>query len=129
MILIIYTLILIIVFITYNYYTLYTSTANYSKKNIINTLVRQASRWSVAAFQDTNPLIAVLHANYGAAYLFALKDIYTDYDIEQVANIDIKKFTNDIIKIQDTSTQKMAKLCPKYAPSKPKYLAKLGKEI
>ena len=36
-------------------------------------LVRQAARWSTAAKQDKNSMIAVLHANYGAGYLWALK--------------------------------------------------------
>lgn len=40
--------------------------------NIIKTLVRQSARWSVAASQDTNIMIAVLHSNYGAGYLWVL---------------------------------------------------------
>lgn len=40
--------------------------------NIIKTLVRQSARWSVAALQDTNIMIAVLHSNYGAGYLWVL---------------------------------------------------------
>ena len=46
---------------------------NQLSKNI-NTLIRQAARWSVAAQQDESPIIALLHANYGAGYLWALKD-------------------------------------------------------
>ena len=51
------------------------------KKSHIETLIRQASRWSVAAQQDDSPIIALLHANYGAGYLWALKDIATDQEI------------------------------------------------
>ena len=36
---------------------------------VVKSLLRQSARWTVAARQDKNPLIAVLHANYGAAYL------------------------------------------------------------
>ena len=98
---------------------------NNNKKNNNNTdqikfaakkLVRQAARWSTAAKQDKNSMIAVLHANYGAGYLWALKDIMKTDLIEKNTGIDIIEFENEIIKIQDEATKKMAKLCPKYAP-------------
>ena len=84
--------------------------------NIIQKLVRQAARWSVAAEQDENPMIAVLHANYGAAYLWALKDIAADSEIEKVTGINLEKFENKIVTIQDFATRRMAQLCPSYAP-------------
>lgn len=37
------------------------------------------------------------------------------------------KFEAEIIKIQDTATKKMAKLCPKYAPKK-SYLTSIAGE-
>ena len=37
------------------------------KKNI-QKLIRQASRWSTAAAQDDNTMIALLHANYGGSF-------------------------------------------------------------
>src|SRR5207237_6958 len=43
-------------------------------KEKVQILTRQAARWSTAASQDNNPLIAVLHANYGAGYLWAIHD-------------------------------------------------------
>lgn len=92
----------------------------------IKVMVRQASRWSTAADQDESPMIAVLHANYGAGYLWALKDIAKDEQIEEVTGINIK-FTHEITQTQDRATKKMAKLCPKYAP-KETYLTRLGGE-
>ena len=44
------------------------------KTNPVDILVRQASRWSVAAQQDKSPMIALLHANYGVGYLWALQE-------------------------------------------------------
>ena len=60
---------------------MYIITNNNGKKNnrekqiefAAQKLVRQAARWSTAAKQDKNSMIAVLHANYGAGYLWALK--------------------------------------------------------
>ena len=94
---------------------------------MINILIRQTARWSTAAAQDESPLIAVLHANYGAGFLWALKDIASDTQIEQATNLDIVKFEREVVKIQDNATKRMIKLCPKYAPPKT-YLTKYSGE-
>ncbi len=94
---------------------------------IIKTLVRQASRWTTASAQDENVMIAVLHANYGAGYLWALKDIATDEEIREITKIDVLKFRDEITRNQDIMTKKMAKLCPQWAPP-PTFLAELGNE-
>lgn len=72
-------------------------------------------------------MIAVLHANYGAGYLWAVKDIATDDQIAKAANIDVRKFENEIIEIQDQATIRMSQLCSEYAPT-PSYLTTLGGE-
>ena len=100
---------------------------NGSHDEIIKKLSRQAARWSTAAKQDLNPLIAVLHANYGAGYLWALKDIATTQQIQTATNIDVKKFTKEIVQIQDETTLKMIKVCPEYAPERT-YLSQIGGE-
>ena len=114
---------------------MYIITNNNGKKNnrekqiefAAQKLVRQAARWSTAAKQDKNSMIAVLHANYGAGYLWALKDIIKMDIIEKKTGIDMMKFENEIIKIQDEATKNMAKLCPKYAPE-PSVLTKIAGE-
>ena len=95
--------------------------------NIIKVLARQAARWSTASKQDKNSMIAVLHANYGAGYLWALKDIASTEQIKVATGIDLLKFEREIVAIQDNATKKMAQLCPKYAPE-PTYLTKLAGE-
>jgi len=94
---------------------------------MIVTLVRQAARWSTAAKQDDSPLIAVLHANYGAGYLWALKDIAPTSQIARAANIDILKFEKEIVEIQDEATTNMIRVCPDFAPPS-SYLTKLSGE-
>ena len=96
---------------------------------IIKTLVRQTSRWSAAALQDKSPLIAVLHANYGAGYLWALKDIATAEQIKRVTNIDLLKFENEITSIQDKVTKNAIKVCPEYNTTDNAYLSKLAGEM
>ena len=90
-------------------------------------LIRQSARWSTAAKQDENSMIAVLHANYGAGYLWALKDIIKTDTIENVTGVDILKFETEITNIQDNVTKKMAKLCPEYAPE-PSYISNIAGE-
>ena len=51
------------------------------KTKQIKMITSQTSRWSAAAQQDTSPAIALMHANYGAAYLMALNDIATHTEI------------------------------------------------
>jgi hypothetical protein len=79
-------------------------------------LLRQAARWSLASIQDMNPFIAVLHSNYAAGYLWALKDIYTDSEIELYANINVKEFVSLIVKNQDIVSKRLVKVCPKFIP-------------
>ena len=101
--------------------------SNSDKSEIIKTLVRQSARWSTAARQDENPMIALLHANYGAGYLWALKDIATDTEIEKAMKIDMIKFRDEIVRIQDEANMKVIRMCPQFAPPQ-SYLTKLAKE-
>ena len=84
----------------------------------IQKLTRQAARWSTAANQDGSPMIAVLHANYGAGYLWALKDIASDEQIHSATGIDVKQFQAEIVHVQDTATRKMAGVCEDFVPEK-----------
>ena len=115
---------ILLIFILMNTYSYSTSTEINSKLRI---LIRQAARWSTAARQDQNPMIALLHANYGAGYLWAAKDIATENQIEKATNIDIVKFTSEIVKTQDTATKNMIRVCPEFGPD-PTYLTKIGGE-
>ena len=125
-----FIIILIIFTVGYLFFNLFYKhkQTNFDKSQIIKTLVRQAARWSTAAAQDKNAMISVLHANYGAGYLWALRDIATDEEIYNATHIDVLKFRDDITKIQDYSTMKLMKLCPNYAPTQT-YLTKIAKEI
>lgn len=93
-----------------------TSCQSSNKVETIRILIRQASRWTMAAKQDTEIMISVLHANYGASYLWAVRDIATDNEIEKATGIDILQFRDEIIKVQDEVTRRLVKKCPAYLP-------------
>lgn len=95
---------------------------------IIEVLVRSCARWAVASLQDKSPLIATLHANYAAGYLWALQDSFTDKQIIDATRIDVIKFQKRITEIQDIATRRLIKVCPDYAKDLDKYLAGLGGE-
>jgi len=95
--------------------------------SIIKVLTRQAARWSTAAKQDKNSMVAVLHANYGAGYLWALKDIASSEQIKSATGINLLNFEREIVSTQDMATKKMIKLCPDFAPEK-SYLTEIAGE-
>jgi hypothetical protein len=121
-----YTFLILFIFLIFIYFF---SNDNLSNRDIenIKILSRQAARWSVAAEQDKNPLISVLHANYGAGFLWALSDLYYPEEIKTATNIDYNKFKKHITNIQDTSVRKLGSICPNYMPST-SYLAKIAGE-
>ena len=72
-------------------------------------------------------MLAVLHANYGAGYLWALLDIASKDEIEAATGIDLDRFRREILDTQDAATMNMAALCPDYAPP-PSYLSSIAGE-
>ena len=99
------------------------------KTTEIQVLVRQAARWSAASQQDESPLVALLHANYGAGYLWALKDIATDQEIHESTGIDVLEFKQSITDVQDEATKQVSKACPQFVGDINRYLLKLSGDI
>ena len=82
----------------------------------IRKLIRQTARWSVASEQDVNPFIAVLHANYGVAYLSSLLELSGIEEIEKVSGVNMQRFIHEIYSNQDRATKRMITYCPYYRP-------------
>ena len=97
-------------------------------KKSIEKLVRQSARYATAAQQDSSPVIAVLHANYASAYLYALKDIATESQIHNATGIDVKKFKEHVTNVQDMVTRKTSEKCPEFVGEVDIYLAQIGGE-
>ena len=108
-----------------NYNNNYNNNNNNNNNNIIPILLRQITRWAVAAEQDKAPMIAILHANYAVGYLYALMDIKEEKEIEKYIK-DFSKLKKKIIKIQDEAVKKAIKVCPEYLKNLNKDLVKLG---
>ena len=94
----------------------------------IEKLVRQSARYAVAAQQDASPVIAILHANYAAAYFYALKDIASETQIHNATGIDVKKFKEHVTNVQDMVTKRTSEKCPEFVGEVDIYLAQIGGE-
>ena len=94
----------------------------------IEKLVRQSARYAVAAQQDESPVIAILHANYATGYFYALKEFASESQIHNATGIDVKKFKEHIINVQDMVTRKTSEKCPEFAGQVDVYLAQIGGE-
>ena len=79
--------------------------------NAVYTLYRQSARYALAADQDKEEIIRVLHANYATGYLWALKDIITGEDFKRITGEDLLDFENKIVHIQDKSTVMLLEKC------------------
>ena len=106
---------------------LWASSGEDVKRDIIKTLLRQSARWSTAAAQDEAPMIAVLHANYGAGYLWALMDVANNDEIERATGVDVLKYKEGITSTQDAATVRAIGACPEFGPPAT-YLTSLGGE-
>lgn len=95
----------------------------WSKDTVSNTtklagLVRQAARWGAAAEQDGSALMALTHANYAAAYLQVLREMYGDAALADAAtSFRISELQAKIDSIQVRTQRDAAAQCPLLQPA------------
>jgi len=95
----------------------------------IKKLLRQSARFATAAQQDESPIIATLHANYAAGYLWALKDIATPKQIHQNTGVELKQFEEHILNVQDMISKKVVQKCPEFAGEVDLYLSSIAGQV
>lgn len=100
-----------------------------NKSDIIKKLTRQTARWAVAAQQDKSPLIRNLHMGYSMGYWWALKDIFSNNEIEQVTKLNVEQFEKKILELQDNITRGLVKACPQFAGDIDQYLGQVAGDI
>lgn len=83
---------------------------------VVDILYRQCARWAVASQQDKSDIIAVLHANYAAGYLWSIKDIVPTDEFQRITGADFLEFEKRIVKIQDDATRRLVRRCRSAAP-------------
>ena len=109
--------IITITFVLFIIYLMYMLRKRYSThrclyEDAIKILYRQCARWAAASVQDNATIIKMLHANYAAGYLWAIKDIITAERFYEITGEDFIKFENKIVDIQDRSSKELIEQCP-----------------
>jgi hypothetical protein len=94
---------------------------NLTNKDIAKKLIKKAASLSVISTQNFDPVTSVQKANYAIGYLDALRDIMSDSEIKNLVNIDLNKFTDELVKIQSHNIMNMTDKCPSLSTDK-KYL-------
>ncbi len=82
----------------------------------IHILLRHAARWAIAADQDIEPVIRVLHANYAVGYMLALREVASDCEVLAVTGYDPYDLFVELLQVQDAATHEAMALCPQLIP-------------
>jgi hypothetical protein len=89
-----------------------------SEPEIVKKIFHQMSRWSTASTQDVNPIVKVLHANYGVGFMMALQSITSDEALEKILEVNnIRGLFSEVENIQHKATIELVKKCPVVAPT------------
>ena len=92
----------------------------------LEILASQAARWAVAARQDLEPFIKLLHANYAMGYVLALRQVASDQEVFSKIGLDAYALELEIRQVQSEAAAFAARQAPGLQP--PNGLARLAKE-
>jgi hypothetical protein len=92
----------------------------------VKILTRQCARWMTAAIQDNNPLIALLHGQYGLGYFYAIQDLASPDQFEKITQLDWNRFKQEILTVQDDVNRRAVTACPNLAHGLNRYLGMIG---
>ncbi len=92
----------------------------------VQLTARQAARYTVAAAQDAEPAIAILHASYAVAWADMLREIAQPGQLERLTGTSPAAVRRAAQKAQDVANAQLARRCPGGVPRHP--MAKLAGE-
>lgn len=95
-------------------------------KNSIEKMVKQAAQYAITAQQDSSPVMSVRNANYAVGHLYALGNIATDTQIHNATGIDVKKFREHIMNVQEMTTKKTVEQFPDFEGKVDIYLSEFA---
>ena len=99
---------------------------NSTEVTTIKNLFKKSAKFAINAQQDTTPFLAVMHANYAHGYLQAIKELATEKQLKVITGIDIEKFEEHILSVQESVTQKVIQKCPEFAGNVDIYLTAIS---
>ena len=92
----------------------------------LEILSSQAARWAVAARQDQEPFVKLLHANYAMGYVLALRQVASDQEVLRKIGVDPYALEREVSVVQMEAASYAARRAPGLQPSDG--LARLAKE-
>lgn len=95
---------------------------------IAKKLIKKAAQLSVISTQTDDPVVSVQKANYAIGYFDALQDIMSETEIKNLVNIDLEKFTKELVNIQNFNITNMKMKCPSLSEDK-KYLLNIATNL
>jgi hypothetical protein len=95
-------------------------------KNSIEKMVKQAAQYAITAQQDSSPVMSVRNANYAVGFLHALSNIATDTQIHNATGIDVKKYKEHIMNVQEMVTKKTVDKFPDFEGQVDMYLSEIA---
>ena len=82
-----------------------------------DTLLKAANKWAMMAEQDGNAVMALMHINYGKAYVTALRRILSDDQIQKAHHgVDMVDLEAKMDTIQQKVISKIAEQAPDLMP-------------
>lgn len=77
---------------------------------------------------DVGSIGSIKKANYALGYLNSLRDIMSDSEINNLVEIDLYEFANELEKIQKSNTEKITTNCSNMSTSK-RYLLSIVSKL
>lgn len=92
----------------------------------VQTLIQKCASYAVQAQQDASPVQGMLHANYAAAYLDALKVVSSERQVQQVGAVNLGTFQAHVLNVQKSVTDKALQAVPELAGKVDLYLQSIA---
>lgn len=78
--------------------------------------LREASRWSTIASQESNKVLALMHSNYAILCLNVARNISTDKQLHAISGANIAELANQCQTLQDNIARDLIAACPAMRP-------------
>jgi len=79
-------------------------------------LLQGAERWAAEAQQDSNPVIALMHACYGKAFATALRRVLSDDQIQKAHSVSMVHFEQKLTAIEQKALANIRTAAPDLLP-------------
>jgi hypothetical protein len=91
--------------------------ATQATRETVQALAADAARWATVSRQDQNPLVALMHANYGVAYANVAQRLSgSDEAFTEQTGRNAAAFYNETLELQAAAVQRTTALAPQLAP-------------